>query len=244
MIASRTTSFANGVSNCNPLQAMAESGVPDPSFSQLFHDDFVKFTAADWTITNVGVTPTNALVSEVGGVLLNTTTTGISDATYLQLPAPSFQLIPGTHHFFKARLKMTNATACSVVAGLCSTSSTPISAADGLYFYKAPGAQTWALRHRLAGVTTDYPLGALNVVGNNTYAELSYHIDAQGNVEVFFNPTTGAFTQPPVGGPKGRILLVTPAITQALLTPTFGILNATTAALGLSIDYITMSSEL
>ncbi len=242
--ASQTTAFPNGVSNCDPWQAMSQSGVPDPSFSQLYHNEFNTYTAADWTVSNVGVTPTNALVAEVGGVLLNTTTAGATDSTYLQLTTAGFQLIVGTHHFFKCRLKLSDATNSAAYAGLIMTSATPLSANDGLFFYKATGQKAWILRSIVGGVATDLALPAIAVAANATYQELSFHVDPQGNVEAFFNPTTGAFTQVAVGGTRGRVASFNPTVTQALLAPSFGILNGAAAAKTLSVDYITVSSEL
>lgn len=243
MWSSLATSLPGGVNNCAPWQTMSESGIPDPSFSQLFHEDFNKYTAAEWTVTNVGVTPTNALTAETGGVLLNTTTAGAADATYLQLPVAGFQLLAGKHIFFKARIKQSDATTSDIYAGLIMTSVTPLAANDGLFFFKATGATTWVLRSRIGGASTDLALPASSVAVNATYQELGFHIDNLGNVEAFFNPTTGSPGIPNAGDNRGRDASFQPSLTQVMLSPSFGIRNGAAAIKTMSIDYITVSAE-
>ena len=240
---SLSTNMPGGISNAAPWQTMSEAGTPDPSWSQMYHNDFNIYTAADWTVTNTGVTPTNALAAETGGVLLNTTTAGATDATFLQLTTAGFLLAANKHIFFKSRIKQSDATNSDIYTGLIMTSTTPLTANDGLFFFKATGATTWVLRSIIGGVATDLSLGASNVAVNATYQELGFHIDPLGNVEAFFNPTTGSPGIPVAGGVRGRVASFAPSLTQVLLAPSFGIRNGAAAAKTMSLDYITVSAE-
>lgn len=246
---SLATRIPNGVNNCDTYQAMAQSGIPDPSFSQLFMEDFNVWRPADWTTTLVG-TGTSAALAGQGGLMQDVTTAGIADGNSHQLPAAGFQLIPGTHHFFKIRFSLDNATLSAFFAGLIATSTTPQTAADGLFFQKPAGAAQINLVHKIGGVvvTTPLPL-ATSPMPAGTMTELSFHVDNLGNVEVFYNPTTGVFTQPAIGAAKGRIALLPASslpsgITQALLNPTFGLVNSTAVSRSMTTDYICVSSEI
>lgn len=236
-----------GVTNSFPWQAMAEAGIPDPSFSQLYHEEFNVYRPGDFTVTNLS-TGTQALSPEVGGVLrLLTAATG-ADSTYVQLPVAGFQLLAGAHHWFKARLNLSAGLAMDVYAGLIATGTTPIAApVNGLFFFKAAGALTWVLRSVVAGVTIDLALPAFSVVADGVWSEVSFHVGSAGEVEAFFNPTTGGFTPVPVGGSRGRVAVTPPTtvVTQAVLSPSFGVRNSAAAqANALKIDYLTVSSEI
>jgi hypothetical protein len=244
MFTSPNTNFPGGVTNAAPYQAMAKAGTPDPSWSQLYHNEFNTYIATDLTTTLVGA-GTTALVAESGGVLLSTTAAGIADANYHQLPVAGFAITPGSQLFFKARLKMDSATLSTVFAGLIIQSATPLAAADGLYFLKATGAATWVLRSSVGGVNVDtvIPVGLVAVA--NTWIEVAFYYDGQGNVAAYINPTTGP-SVPAANAPKGFVAKYSPAagFTTAILTPSFGHLNSTAVARTLRCDYLTVSNEL
>lgn len=241
---SLTTQFPSGINNCAPWQTMSESGVPDPSFSQLYHEDFTRYAAGDFTQTLVGAgTAALTAAQGPGGILLLTTTAGAADTVYEQSVAACFQFTQAKHAFFKARLSLSDATLCDAYAGLIATSATPLAANDGLFFFKASGGTTWVLRSIVGGVTTDTPLPANCVAANATFLEVGFHVDATGGVEVFFNPTTGVNTVNPAAG-RGRVAYFnSAAVTQALLAPSFGLRNGAAAAKTLALDYLTVSSE-
>lgn len=246
-LTSQNTAFASGVTNCFPWQAMAEAGIPDPSFSQLYHEEFNVYRPGDFTVTNLS-TGTQALSPEVGGVLQLTTAATGADSTFLQLPVAGFQFLTGAHHWFKARIRLSAGLACDAYAGLIATGTNPIAApVNGLFFFKAQGSLTWVLRSVVAGVTTDFALPVANVVADTVWAEVSFHIGSLGEVEAFFNPTTGGFTPVASGLARGRVASIpaTYLISQSVMAPSFGIRNSGAAqANTLKVDYITMSSEI
>ena len=76
--------FSNGLNTSSGNTPLNMMGQLDPTKFHTFFDDFDTFTAANWTITNVGVTPTIAVTAVEGGAILQTNTAGIADSAYLQ----------------------------------------------------------------------------------------------------------------------------------------------------------------
>jgi hypothetical protein len=223
---------------------MTRSAVMDQSVTHQFFDDFTEYVAAAWTVSNTGVTPTNALTAEDGGVLLNTTTAGATDATFLQKPSASFKFVAGKQAFFKARLKMSDATASDVYAGMIATSATPLAANDGLYFFKATGQTGWILRSSIGGVNTDTALPAALVAANATYLEVGFAFDGS-SVFVYFNSPIGTQTFDPATMNRGHVAVFSAAgaLTTALVTPSFGVRNGAAAIKTMSVDYVLASFE-
>ncbi len=243
MFTSANTNFPGGLTNAAPYQAMAEACTPDPSWSQLYHNEFNTFIATDFTTTLVG-TGTTALSAESGGVLLSTTTAAAPDANYYQLPVAGFQISSGSQLFFKYRGKL-DSLLSDFYAGLIETSATPLASQNGLFFFKAAGAGTLVLRSIIAGVTVDTALPASQAIVANTWFEVSFYYDGTGNVAAFFTPTTGP-TKPAAGAAKGMVAKYSPAagFTTAVLSPSFGFRNSTAVARTLRTDYLTVSNEL
>lgn len=243
MFTSPTTNFPGGLTNAAPYQAMAQARTPDPSWSQLYHNEFNTYIATDLTTTLVGA-GTTALAAESGGVLLSTTSAGAADANYHQLPVAGFVITAQSQLFFKCRIKL-DSLLSTVYAGLIETSATPLAPQNGLFFVKAAGVGTWVLRSIVAGVTVDTALPAALLSVVNTWAEVSFYYDGQGNVAAFFNPTTGP-SEPASTAPVGYVAKYSPAagFTSAVLAPSFGHRNATAVARTMRVDYITASNEL
>jgi hypothetical protein len=241
-----TTRMPQGVTNAAPWQTMGQAGVPDPTWNHTFTDDFDKFLATDYTTTLVGA-GTNALAVgyQGGGLASFTAAAGIADAVFNQLAQAGFQAAPLKDTFFKWSGQLSEVVNCVMYAGLIIKSTTPLAAADGIYFLKATGQAAFVLRTSIGGVNTDLPLPASAVAVAATDFELGFHVDPAGNIEVFFNPSTG--NARPAGGSVpvalGRLASATnPAlITQTFLSPSFGLLNSTAVARTLTTDYVVAS---
>lgn len=242
MLTSLATQFANGFNNCQPYQTMAESGVPDPTFSHIFTEDFNTFPTGNFVQTLVG-TGTTAVTAGVGGLATITTTAASGDAVYIQTLVAGFQLTPNKHHFFKAMLQIGDPVNSDVYCGLIATSATPLAAADGLFLWAKAGSLAWTLRSVIGGVVTETVLPASQYpVVANTMMEVGFHVDSTGNVEIFFNPSTGTAV-PPVGQ-KGRAGgYFGGTLTQALLSPSFGVRSNTASAKTAVFDFLVASDE-
>jgi hypothetical protein len=249
----KSTRTPAGSTNSAPWQTMANCGSQYPTWVHEYFNDFNTYLPSDWTVTLTG-TGTSALTAFDGGALLSTTTAGATDANFYQLGAAGFKIgsqvspVP-KETFFKYSGVLSDVVNSTFYAGLIVTSATPLTATDGLYIYKATGSSTMALVSKIGGVTTTVPFPAPCVPVNGVQFEVGIHVDYLGNVEAFWNPTTGdnplGYAQqaanPPV--PLGRVATLyqtgaVPVVTSAVLNLSFGIQNGAAAAKTLTTDFI------
>ena len=121
-----TTHFTSGVTNVSADGSLGKIKQPDPTKYHLFHEDFDKYTAADWVITTTEAgsgAATEALAAGDGGLLVITNETG------KQL-------------FFKSRFKTSDADATDIVMGLQITDTAPLDVSDGIFFLLTDGDAT------------------------------------------------------------------------------------------------------
>ena len=251
----KTTRTPTGTTNAAPWQTMANAGTQDPTWVHEYFNDFNTYLPSDWVVT-VGGTGTSALTAFDGGALLSTTSAGATDYLYYQLAAAGFKIgstiASATQRpkdtFFKYAGILSATVNTVFYAGLIIPSVTPLAATDGLYIYKAAGAGTLSLVSKIGGVTTTYPLPINLTITNTVFFEIGFHVDPYGNIEVFYNPTTG---DNPVeynqvqnySQPVGSVLKIyqsgaTSLVTSALLSPSFGIGNTLAGPFTLTTDYI------
>ena len=245
-----TTSFGNGLTNADPWQTMGTAGTPDPTWSQMFVDDFNDYIAARYSLTGVG-TPAAALVSTQGpgGILQLSTSAATNDTSVLQL-AVAPVLVNGSQlgkpFFWKARISLGSGAVSTVAAGMMSTNANPVlNNVDGMYFLKASGGQTWTFQVVVGGVTVSTPIPTSLVSVDVTYVELGFALDYQGNIAIFFNPTTGNVS-PAVqnGAPRGRVAAVySPTLPAGQLNPTISISNTSASVKTAFVDYQMFSAE-
>jgi len=199
---SQASLFPNGVNNCDPYQTMAASGIPDPTFADVWVDDFNIYTAANYTVTVVGTGAATLVPSAVtygaGGYEVLTTSAGATDAVYQQLASAPFLLNTssnlGLHQlFFKAKFVLSDATNCDFYCGLMAVSTTPLSGTvDGVYIQKLTTQTNFTLQIVSGGVVlASVPLPTPCVAANATLCELGIMVDWNQNVAAFWNPTTG-----------------------------------------------------
>lgn len=245
---SPTSRLPNGVTNAGPQQTMGAYGAPDPTWAHEYKNDFDTYLASDWTVTVLNST-TRALTPGAGGRFLVTNTAGIADLTYMQLVAAGFNLPPtngGREVFFKFAGRISSVANTVFHAGLIMTSTTPATANDGLFIIKPTGSGAFILRSRIGGVSTDAAFPATALAVDATDFEIGFHVDPAGNVEAFFNPTTGAPPAVPVSGvtvPGAIAKLLAPGLTTANLTVSFGLLNSTATGHTLNVDYVVAAQE-
>ena len=235
-----STRMPNGVTNAAPYQTMANYGAPDPTWSHQFVDDFDSLSTTSFT-TNVVGSGTFALTAGNGGFATLTTSSGTGDSVQVQKPVGTFIMTSGEETFFKFSGILGDTINEEFYCGLIATSTTPLIASDGLYIQKAPGGNTLQLMSVVGGVTTIAAFPSNQTLTANVRFEVGFHVDALGNVEAFYNPSTGApGNATSAQSRQGRsVALYAPGVTQALLNPSFGLLNAGTAAVHtLAVDYV------
>jgi hypothetical protein len=259
--AALASSFPNGVNNCDTWQTMAQSGILDPTFADVWCDDFNTYIAANYTVTTVGTGTVTAVASAVtygpGGQEILTTSAGIADALYQQLVNATYLLngsTPASPHqlFFKAKFLLTDALNCNFYCGLMAISATPLSGTvDGVYIVKVSGQYNFTLQVVSGGVVlASVPLPTACVAANNTFCELGIYVDLNQNVAAFWNPTTGNQPRPSAyqaSGPDGRVASYIPSLGTLLspqaVAPSIGIQNSTAAARSLVVDFLVATYE-
>lgn len=253
-LTSQTTNNPGGVTNAAPWQTMAMAGMPDPTWSQLYFDDFNPFLAAPYSTVGVG-TPVVAAVAGLGGLVSLTTSGAINDTTNLQLLLASYQATPNKQMFFKTSFTPGAVIATeNIYAGLFPVGASPLAAADFIGFTCAAGQTGWVFTARIGGVSTVVPLPASCVLAASTPTELGFYIDRGGNIAIFWNPTTGnnpiSASASATGQPRGRVASLlqptsgTPlALTQVILAPTIGIQTTSAATKTMNVDFLVCIGE-
>lgn len=235
-----------------PWQPLANCGSGNPFFYHQFADDFDNAIGASglWTVT----TNTNGTVAHTagdGGLALFTTNSStplVTDIASMQLPAASFSFTAGKKSFFLTRLKVSSAANATFLVGLEQTTTTPFTAVDGLYFYKATGATTMVLRSTVSSSNTDIAIPALaNPLADNTFIDLGFYVDRLSNVFAFvgsqlvgYIPQSGTGSTNPVRGP---VASGTPTLTTANLNVTLALQSGTASSKTMTVDFVMAAKE-
>lgn len=243
MRTSTTTRLPQGMTNAQHYQTMGNAGIPDPSWANVFHDDFNELLLGKYTTTVVGTGSATPTPFDGGAVLLSNSA-GVADSTHWQLAAASIKLVAGKRTFYKFAGQLSDVVNCNFYVGLGSTGTTLAAVTDGVILQKAAGAATLRLLTRVGGVQTAYPLPVASALIAGIPFELGIAVSDNGAVEVFMNPSTGGALALAAGQVRGPVLTVAaPALTTALLAPTIGLVNTTAAVRTLTVDYHTAVRE-
>lgn len=227
-----TTNLIDGVTNVAEGTALGTYIMPDPTSAHTWFDDFDDYTAAEWTITEVG-TGTRAVGNLDGGILVITNAAADDNSNYLQwsgntsaATVETFKFEANKPTWFKARFKVSDATQSDLVMGLQITDTTPLDATDGLYFMKLDGSATLNLLATLNSTSTTAAIGTL---ANDTYVTVGFYYDGDLTIQGFLNDVRVAS------------MVTTNLVTDEELTISFGIQNGEAVAKSMSIDYIFVS---
>lgn len=220
-----------GVSTAKKTWAMADLGIPDPTSYHVFLDDFDRYVAAHWTVTEVG-TGSRALTAGDGGLLLLTCAAADDNSEFLQNTVASFLPTPGKKLFFKARLKVSDATQSDVQIGLVITDTTPLDATDGIYFMKDDGdAQIDIIcrKNATTGSTTATNVGTLV---SDTFITLAFMYDGKSKARFFINDRQ-----------VGILDASSTYLPDAALAVTISIQNGEAVAKTMTVDYLFAAQE-
>jgi hypothetical protein len=244
----------NGLTNAAEWQTMGKAGLLDPTWAHTYADDFDRYTAADWSLTGTG-TPAAALIAGDGGIMQLSTTSGASDSIFFQKTPAAFSVptnvatAMGKQLFFKMAGKL------AAIDGAFYTGIADIgegaegSTVDGILINKAAGVGTLTLDIFVASAKTSFAFPAACVIAANTYFEVGFRIDPLGNVEGFFNPTTGinpinASVAATSVQPRGAVVLApVPTLPTTNMAPVVGYVNGSANARNNQVDYLVVSKE-
>jgi hypothetical protein len=227
-MASTVTRVPNGITNNAPESILADLGVLDPTKWHQYFDDFDTYKAADWTITSVGAA-TQALQDLDGGSLLLTNAAADNDSTFLQIAKESFLFASGKKIFFKARLKVSDATQSDFICGLQITDTTPLDVTDGVFFQKDDGDAN--LDFHVEKDNTATSATAIATVANDTFLTIEFAYDGVSTIKYGVNGTVLGSS------------VTTNLPDDEVLTVSFGIQNGEAVAKTMSIDYIFVAKE-
>lgn len=229
---STPTRFTGGVTTARPTNTLGMFTMPDPTSVHVWFDDFDKFTAADWTITTTeaGASSASEAVSSAdGGVLTITNDAADNDADFLQWATENWKFVTGKRLWFKARIKISDATESDFVIGLQITDTTPLSVSDGVYFMKDDGDANLDCYVTKNGTSSSS--AAASTLTSDTWATLGFYYNGKDAVTFFKDDLAIAS------------LAVTNLPDDEELAVSFGLQNGEAVAKVLSVDYIFVAKE-
>ncbi len=227
------TRFPNGVTNQPENDIFGGSlKTLDPTLFHTYFEDFDYYTAADWTVTEIGAGGTQAILDGNGGLLRVTTDALDNDAVAMQKLGESFLLTLGKKTFFKARLAAAKVTQSEFLVGLVITDTTPFDATDGIYFRKDDGDANidFVVRQDATTGSTEVVAG---VAVAATMVDLAWFYDGIDRVYYAIN-----------GIVLGYITATTATfLPNTELTVTFAFINGEAGATTLDMDYVFAAQE-
>lgn len=204
---------------------------PAEDFS-VFFEDFHIYTAADWTVTEIG-TATQAVAAGPGGVLVVTNSAADNDASQNQLINETFKFVAGKKLSFKMRFKVLEAIECDLLLGLAITDTTVHDATDGIFIRKDDGdalLDLVAVKNSTASALTGF-----GTLAADTWTVVEFYYDgsplATGDIDVSVN------------GIRAGSIPLTNVPDDEDLAVTFSIRNGQAVADVLSIDYILVQQQ-
>lgn len=229
------TRFPGGVTNVRPQSTLGGYLAPDPTKLHQYFDDFDTYTAGDWTITVTqagGGSATEALTDADGGVLLITNDDADNDAVFFNKVGESFLMEAGKRAWFKARVKLSDATQSDMVIGLQITDTTPLDVTDGIYFLKADDAATLAIICRKNATTGSTSATGIATMADDTWITLGWYFDGKSTLAYFVDEVQ-----------LGTLDASSTYLPDTDLTVSFGVQNGAAAAKTMSVDYILAAKE-
>ncbi len=223
--------FAEGLHNLPQthfLYGREALAVPYPHRWNVWEDNFFKYTAADWVVTEVGAGGTQALADADGGVLVLTADALDNDAVFVQSVGELFTFTAGKRLVFESRFKVSDATQTDFIMGLQIRDTSPLAVTDGVYFQKDDDDALLDF-HRMSS-SVDQAATGIHTVVNDTFLTVSYYYDGSSIVAAVNNTVVATLAS------------VIPPTTE--LAVSFGVQNGTAGGKVMSIDRIFVAKEI
>jgi hypothetical protein len=254
--------FFSGLQTDQKWGPLAQMGMVNPFFYNLIYDDFDSVIANDelWTIYSKS-TGGVANVSGDGGQITFTTAATSADVESIQSSTGVILLPPSTTPkkvFFLTRLKMSDITNSTVIAGLLDVTATPnLTITDGIYFsITAGGINAYIDSGSAHQATIAIPAAIISLyLANATFIDLGFYVSRNQDVEFFVGyPLVGyqlasawtSATQPP---PAGAVAAYRSAVSGALtfstvvLAPTLVLSAGAAAVKTMTADFLMAAKE-
>ena len=231
------TRYPNDIGTGRKGTALANFPGIDPTKVVTYFNDFTGYTAGDWTITRVGVTPTEALsTTEENGVLTLTMAASDNSSDELQL-VTSFTPSAAKKIWFKTRFKISDATESDFLIGLASVDTTLLGATagdgvtDGIFFAKDDGA-TGIYVSVQKDTTTGQNQATSIATATTSYVTLGFEYDGKGYLKYFVDDVH-----------KGTLDASSTYFPNTALRPSIAMMNGEAVSKIMNVDYIFVAYE-
>jgi hypothetical protein len=247
------TVFPGGVTNADADSFGARVPMPWPAQYYTFFDDFDRFVQdmattpvayGDWlvTIIDAGAGTTSGVIDDVAnGVLLITTAGNEDDGLMAQWQggnaasvAETFTFVANKRVWFACRFQMSDVTQSDFICGLAIADTTPLDAADGVFFLKVDGSAVLTLQEKIATPLT----ASANLVTlvAATWYDVAFEYNGVDAITAYLKDSTSG-----VWNAVGSVGVT--ALPTTELAVTFGFQNGEAAAKTCQIDYIFAAKE-
>ena len=234
-----TTHFTSGVTNVKAEGTGGRLKTPDPIKYHMYHNDFDKFVAADYTITTTeagGGDATETIITGDGGLLKITNDAADDDLDFLQWKGHASGTIENYKYeapkdlYYSVRFQTNDATQSELAIGLIITDTDPFtSVTDGIFFRKADGDATLQFVVEKDGTESTLDVAEL---ADDTFITVGFYYDTKDRkFHVYKN-----------NNEIGKVVN-TNAPDDEELAISFGIKNGAAAAKSLTLDYINVGKE-
>lgn len=227
--------FPGGVTNNAATDPLGQMGILDPTKFIVDFDDFHTYAAGDWTVTETQAGATQALSSAngPGGVLLLTNSAADNDVNQIQRAVEAFKFASGKKTWFKARLKVSDATQSDVYVGLIITDTDLVGGiTDGVYFRKDDGDTSWDFVSLMNSSGSSQT--AVGTLVADTYVVLAFYYDGGTSIEAYINGSKVATLTVAAG---------TTLVNDEELAVTLSLTNGEAVAKTMAIDYVLAVQE-
>lgn len=232
------TRYPAGVVNSTQDASWGNFLQPRPDLYTMYFDDFLKYTATDWVVTETDSGATQAIAAAgEGGQLVITNTAADADNVSLQWAggsgavATQFTWDSTKDFVVAARFKLGAVIDQAAVIGVAITDTSPAASlpVNGIFFYKADGAAALIASVRKAGASTSIALG--NMVADTFVDVMLFYTAADGTWRAFSG-----------GNLVGSVSTASISPTAAL-APTLALLNGDAVANVLTVDRLIVAKQ-
>ena len=243
-----STHLPDGVTNVAESVALGSYVAPDPTKCHTWFSDFDQYNAGltttpgEWlpTITGSG---TATITDEDGGILLLTNDTNEDDAYWTQWKgwnsnvAETFTWTANKALWFKCRFKVSEATQSDLQIGLVVTDTTPIDAADGIFFVKVDGSAEVNFKAIKTGASNT--TATVATLADDTYVTLGFAYLPFGDGVVSSEAICKLYVDDAYVGSVSTFT----NFPSTELAVSFGYQNGSAGAKTMSLDYIVVSKQ-
>lgn len=236
------TRFPDGITNAASSVALAAMGLLDPTKYHVLYEEFDRYLAADWVVTETQAGATQALTTGDGGLLLITNSAADDDIVALQWAGsagavvPTFSFSGAKRLAFGIRFQTSDATQSDIIAGLYIADTSPVASnpASGIYLLKADGAATYVLKTGLASAFTTS--SAIGSIADATNIELVWVYEGQPRVDL--GVTYYDFLVFANGVQLATVACASTTVPTADIALSFAIQNGEAVAKTMTVDWV------